>query len=190
MATDDDDLEAQAARLRAQPEEMRARDERRRQAREWTENTVHQVRGTAGLGDELVRATADHTGLLTDLVIRPEALECSRASELAKVVTTVVRRAAAQARGQVRDVYTGPVNERMIADLPSHLPTVPTVPDQPPSLPRTSAPREESSSAKPVPPDVSAPPAPGPTAKPDRDGPPPMPSSRVWPFLDQVPNPW
>ncbi|WP_020672283.1 YbaB/EbfC family nucleoid-associated protein [Amycolatopsis nigrescens] len=109
-----------SARLAARSEALREKTTRRRQALEWAEQRTAAVRGSAASGDGLVRATVDSTGLLTGLELAA-GVRAAKPAELARVITVVVRRAAAHARGQVAQTYEGLRNEGVLSELPAGL---------------------------------------------------------------------
>jgi hypothetical protein len=123
---DDDDLLGRGAHLLARTEGMREMSTRRRQALEWAGEKTEALHATAASGDGAVRATVDHTGMLTDLELGPDAVRLPH-TELAAQITAVARHAAADARNQVRDTYQGLVDEGTIRRLPRDLLPAPEV---------------------------------------------------------------
>jgi hypothetical protein len=83
-----------------------------------------------------VRVTVDHTGMLTELDLDPEALRQRQNTELARLIIDTVRQATANARDHVRDTYQGLVDEGAIRALPRNLLAPPdATPTTPPTAP-------------------------------------------------------
>ncbi|MCG8921321.1 YbaB/EbfC family nucleoid-associated protein [Lentzea sp. CC55] len=121
-----EDPQARAARLRAQSEEGATNADRRLRAKEWAEEQVAAVRGTARSEHGDVTATVDHSGLLLRLELSPLTKQAKQ-DDLAHAITAVVRQATADARNQVREVYERLRNEGVIRSLPPFLLPAPDV---------------------------------------------------------------
>ncbi|WP_051897874.1 YbaB/EbfC family nucleoid-associated protein [Sciscionella sediminilitoris] len=125
----DSELDEKAARVLNRAEQANQKLIRRRAALEWAEKRSAAIEGTATSADGRIRATVDSTGLLTALEL-PVPLS-TPPSALGPVITATVRKAAAQARDQVRATYTGLRNEGTIPALPGHLLPAPAVAEAP-----------------------------------------------------------
>lgn len=116
----------ESQQLQAELSEARTNGARRKQARQWAEQKEAAVRGNAASDDGKIRATVDRAGMLLDLELSPEIRKLD-ATGVGELITKVVQNATADARSQVRQIYTSLQNEGMIRDLPRSLLEPPTV---------------------------------------------------------------
>ncbi len=112
-----DALADRAARLRARSEQLRESTARRSRAKEWAREQIASVRGTATSDDGLVAAAVDSDGTLLGLDLAPRTRGADPEG-LARVITAVVRRAVADARSRVHDVYEVLHDEGVLAEIP------------------------------------------------------------------------
>lgn len=118
-----------ASQLQAELEESLTTSARRRQARQWAEQQEAEVLGNAASEDGGVRATVDRGGMLLDLKISPMTLG-QDPDMVADRVRHVVRKATADARTRVRQVYTSLQSEGLINNLPRFLLDPPVVDEE------------------------------------------------------------
>ena len=129
-----DALNARAAQLTAQSEELYSRVHRRNETLAAARAQAIGMTGSASSPDGAVRATVDAGGMLTGLVLTP-AVQQLNVRQLAALVVSVTQEAAAQARGAVRLVYSPLQNEGVVRDMPVLLPEAAPAPPPAPAAP-------------------------------------------------------
>ncbi|MFC4855638.1 hypothetical protein [Actinophytocola glycyrrhizae] len=137
-------LNDRARRLSDEAAHVYSVTRRRKEALRAAEARALKVSGEAASHDGSVRARVDAGGMLTELVLTDKALR-SGPGELARLVTTVTQRAAADARSSVRDTYDRLRDEGIVRGVPVLLPAPQTEAPQRPGKPEEEASYEERS---------------------------------------------
>lgn len=132
--TDSAELTARAADLRASTEDVLTRVTRQAQALDAVKSQSGSVQGSATSPDGRVRATVDSTGVLVGLDIAGQP-------DLGPSVVETVRTAAGRARGEVRALYQGLVDDGLLKRVPELVPDAPAAearPTPPPQAPKVA----------------------------------------------------
>lgn len=133
----------QLAALNEQAAFLSTRSSRRKEAALSVREQALAVTGEAASPDGLVRVSVDAGGMVTNLVLAPDAME-QNPRQLAGVLANVIQEAASRARGGVRQVYEPLVNEGLVKNMPVLLPETAAPPPPRRSPPaRRSAPDDD-----------------------------------------------
>lgn len=115
------EITERARQLTAEAEHLYSKTKRRNETLRAAREQAIKITGEASSPDGSVRATVDVGGMLTKLVLAPDAMR-READELAELVTTATQHAAARARAAAEEVYAPLRNEGMVRDMPVLLP--------------------------------------------------------------------